>query len=176
MELHAFGDSSGCGIATVVYAVVNQTSGITQGLIAAKSRLAKQGLTIPPLDLVAGHMGVNAVNNVLRALEGFPLTAMYRWLDSTVALHWIRGGGEYRQFVANRVRKIQEHKIDAWMYVPTAQNPADLGSRGGSVEGSELWWNGPQWLSDHDRWPANLVLTDSPECAAEAKVINNLLL
>jgi hypothetical protein len=175
VELHAFGDASGRGVATAVYAVVSQTSGVTQGLIAAKSRLAKQGLTIPRLELVAGHMAANAVDNVRRALEGFPVTATYCWLDSTVALHWIRGGGEYRQFVANRVRKIQEHKIDAWMYVPTAQNPADLGSRGGSVEGSELWWNGPQWLSDHDLWPANLVTTDSPESAAEAKVIREVI-
>ena len=175
VELHAFGDASGRGVATAVYAVVSQASGVTQGLIAAKSRLAKQGLTIPRLELVAGHMAANAVDNVRRALEGFPVTATYCWLDSAVALHWIRGGGEYRQFVANRVRKIQEHKIDAWMYVPTAQNPADLGSRGGSVEGSELWWNGPQWLSDHDLWPANLVTTDSPESAAEAKVIREVI-
>ena len=99
---------------TAVYAIVSQGSGVTQGLVAAKSRLAKQGLTIPRLELVSGHMGSNAVDNVRRALEGFPVTATYCWLDSTVALHWIRGGGEYRQFVANQVRKIQEHNIDAW--------------------------------------------------------------
>ena len=52
VELHAFGDASGRGVATAVYAVVSQASGVTQGLVAAKSRLAKQGLTIPRLELV----------------------------------------------------------------------------------------------------------------------------
>ena len=53
VKLHAFGDASGRGVSTAVYAVVRQTSGVTQGLVAAKSRLAKQGLTIPRLELVS---------------------------------------------------------------------------------------------------------------------------
>ena len=82
---------------------------MNQGLVAAKARLAKQGLTIPRLELVSGHMTVNLIDNVHDALQGFPLITKYCWLDSSVALHWIRGDGEYKQFVANRVRKIQSH-------------------------------------------------------------------
>ena len=133
VELHAFGDASGRGVAAAVYAVVRQDSGTTQGLVAAKARLAKQRLTIPRLELVAGHMAVNSVDNIRHVLDGFPVTSVHCWLDSSVGLHWIRGNGEYRQFVANRVRKIKEHEIDEWRHVPTDQNPADLGSRGGSV-------------------------------------------
>ena len=99
VELHAFGDASGCGVAAAVYAVVRQDSGTTQGLVAAKARLAKQRLTIPRLELVAGHMAANSVDNVRRALDGFPVVSVYCWLDSTVELHWIQGSGEYRQFV-----------------------------------------------------------------------------
>ena len=139
VELHAFGDASGCGVAAAVYAVVRQDSGTTQGLVAAKARLAKQRLTIPRLELVAGHMAANSVDNVRRALDGFPVVSVYCWLDSTVALHWIQGSGEYRQFVANRVRKIKEHRINEWRHIPSDQNPADLGSRGGSVVASTLW-------------------------------------
>jgi hypothetical protein len=47
IELHSFGDASGHGVVTAIYAVVRQPSGSTQGLVAAKSRLAKQGLTKP---------------------------------------------------------------------------------------------------------------------------------
>lgn len=130
VELHSFGDASGRGVCAAVYAVVRQRSGVSQGLLTAKSRLAKLGLTIPRFELVAGRMAVNLVQNVREAIKGFPVTGVYCWLDSTVALHWIRGNGEYRQFVANRVRKIQAHGVDAWRYVPTDQNPADLGSRG----------------------------------------------
>ena len=175
VELHAFGDASGSGVAAAVYAVVRQDSGTTQGLVAAKARLAKQRLTIPRLELVAGHMAANSVDNVRRALDGFPVVSVYCWLDSTVALHWIQGSGEYRQFVANRVRKIKEHRIDEWRHVPSDQNPADLGSRGGSVVASTLWWNGPGWLQDRCEWPSNPVTTASVESAAESKIVREVL-
>ena len=42
VELHPFGDASGHGVAAAVDAVVHQDFGITQGLVAAKARLAKQ--------------------------------------------------------------------------------------------------------------------------------------
>ena len=47
-----------------------QASGVTQGLIAAKSRLAKKS-PIPRLELMSGHMAVNLSTNVQAALEGF---------------------------------------------------------------------------------------------------------
>ena len=75
IELHSFGDASGRGVSAAVYAVVRQMSGVNQGLIAAESRLAKQGLTIPRLELVAGHMASNLVSSVQRALQWFPLAA-----------------------------------------------------------------------------------------------------
>ena len=50
-----------------------------------------------------------------------------------MALHWINGGGEYKQFVANRAMKIEEHSGITWCHVPTKENPPDLGSRGGQA-------------------------------------------
>ena len=153
ITLHAFGDASGNGVAAATYAVVSQPSGQTQGLVTAKARLAKQGLTIPRQELVAGHMAANLVTNVKEALEGFLVANSYCWLDSTVALHWIRGEGNYKQFVQNRVRE----KNLEWRYVPTHENPSDLGSRGGAVtQTNELWWNGPKWLSKPEEWPENV--------------------
>lgn len=90
-------------------------------------------------------------------------------------LHWSRGSREYRQFVANRVQKIGEHAIDEWRHVPTAQNPADLGSRGRSVVESALWWYGPYWLEDRDAWPADPVTAASAESGAESKVVKKVL-
>ena len=89
-----------------MYAVIHQVQGITQQLVCAKSRLAKKNLTIPRLELVTGHMAVNFVTNVQVAFNVLPLEA-HCWLDSTVALYWIKDQGEYRQFVSNRVHKIQ---------------------------------------------------------------------
>ena len=60
LEIHAFGDASGEGLpCAAVYRVVKQSLGVTQGLLAAKSRLAKKGLTIPQLELVQDHMAAN---------------------------------------------------------------------------------------------------------------------
>ena len=99
IELHAFGDASGIGVSAAVYAIVQQPSSVSSGLVTAKSRLAKKGLTIPSLELVSGHMATNLVHNVKESLEGFPVQRVVGWLDSTVALHWIRGNGEFKQFV-----------------------------------------------------------------------------
>ena len=88
-----------------VFAVVQQPSGSNQGLLTAKSRLSKKGLTIPRLELVSGHMAANLVHNVKKALEGFPVNRVVGWLDSSVALHWIRENGEYKQFVGTECER-----------------------------------------------------------------------
>ena len=77
-------------MAAAVYTVVVQEEGVDQVLVASRARLAKKGLTIPRLELVSGHMAMNLLSNVSEALEGFPVSVKYCWLDSTVALHWIR--------------------------------------------------------------------------------------
>ena len=130
VELHSFGDASISGVGAAVYAVVRQESGTTQRLVAAKGRLAKQNLTIPRLELVGAYMATNLLINVRNAYDNLPPPMLYGWLDSTVALHWIKGNGQYKQFVANRVAKIRLHKDIEWRYVPTDNNPADLASKG----------------------------------------------
>ena len=175
VQLHVFGDASGYGVSAAVYAFVTQDSGVTQFLITAKSRLPRQGLTIPRLELVSGHMAANLALNVRNALESFPLaTNIQCWLDSTVALHWLSNNGEYRQFVANRVREIQSHTNLQWRHVPTCENPADLGSPGGSVTKPELWWRGPEWLADLKKWPTDIVTHATQESQAERKVQREL--
>ena len=87
IHLHSFGDASGNGVAAAVYAVVFRPSAVNQGLVAAKARLAKQGLTIPRLELVSGHMAVNLISNVKTVLEGVNVSQQHCWLDSSVALH-----------------------------------------------------------------------------------------
>ena len=169
LALHAFGNASAKGVSAAVYAIVHQDQGITHQLVRAKSRLAKKNLTIPRLELVTGHMAVNLVANIQAALNFLPHKT-HCWLDSTVALYWIKGQGEYRLFVSNRVHKIQQHDQVKWHHVPTEDNPADLGSRGGNAVNSHLWKNGPTWLSDPSSWPPDIVLEPTVETMAEAKV------
>ena len=163
------------GVAACVYAVIRQVSGTNQGLIAARSGLSKQGLTIPQLELVSGHIAVNLVDNVRDALDGLPVRSTHCWLDSSVALYWIQGQGEYKQFMANCVQKINSHKEVTWRYVPTAKNPTDLASRGGHVEKADLWWHGPKWLGFPEHWPADVLNEPSEESQTEVKLVQKVL-
>ena len=94
---------------------------------------------------------------------------------STVVLHWIRGTGQYKQFVANRVGKIQLNGEVKWRYVPNDENPADLASRGGPIKSKALWENGPKWLQDKSEWPDNPVTQSSRASEEETKVIKEVL-
>ena len=156
-----------------VYAVVRQPSGTTRRLVAAKGRLAKQGLTVPRLELIAAHMATNLVVNLGNTLNDLFNPRVYAWLDSTVALHWILGNGQYKQFVTNRVEKIHQHPEIEWRYVPAYNNPADVASRGGRT--TDLWWNGPEWLTNKEKWPPNPVTSASAASEEKAKVIREVL-
>ena len=149
--------------------MIEQENGITQGLVCSKSPIAKRNLTIQRLELVSGHMAANLVTNVETTIGNEKITSMHCWLDSTVALYWFNGQGEYRQFVSNRVKMIQEHSQLEWHYVPTTQNPADFRSRGGTVVGNKLWQHGPEWSSDKTKWPPEVILEASTESDKEIK-------
>ena len=83
--------------------------------------------------------------------------------------------GGYKQFVHNRVRKIQDKNWITWRYVPTKENPADLASRGGPVpQDSGLWWHGPKWLSQPNAWPEDITTTPTAETLAEAKTVREI--
>ena len=59
IELHTFGDAN--------------NKGVSQALVAGKSRLAKQRLTIARLQLVSAYMAANLVSKTQEALDGFPV-------------------------------------------------------------------------------------------------------
>ena len=176
IDLHAFADASENGVATAVYATVFQETGTSQELLTAKAHIAKKGLTIPRLELVAGHMAANVVDNVKRVLKGYPVRNIYGWLDSSVALHWITGEHRYKQFVSNRVAKIKEKEFIEWRHVPTELNPADVASRGAySIKLGAQWYKGPSWIQKHEEWPAELFTGPTVESEAEAMPVKTIL-
>lgn len=176
IHLHAFGDASGNGVSAAVYAVVEQDSGINQGLLVSKSRLAKKGLSIPRLELISGQMAANLIDNVKQALKGQPIRSCTGWLDSTVALHWVRGQGNYKQFVHNRVKQIQMKDYITWRHVSTNDNPADVGSRGCLANRIDSkWFQGPSWLTNKLEWPTDIVTAPSEETERETKPIKEIL-
>ena len=81
-------------------------------------------------------MVINLLTNIGNALQSLPITVKFAWTDSTVCLHWMQKGGVYKPFVTNRINKMNETNL-TWGHVPTAQNPADVGSRGSNSTGEE---------------------------------------
>ena len=78
--------------------------------------------------------------------------------------------------MSNRVGKIKEKWFITWRYVPTAQNPADVGSRGSSLDKiPDNWWNGPSWLSNSDEWPKDICTEPTKETEDESKKIKDIL-
>ena len=86
-------------------------------------------------------------SNTQSALKNQNVRSVAGWTDRTVVLYWLNGQGSHNQFVRNRVNKILEKDDINWQYVPTRDNPADLGSRGSVLTKiPEIWWKGPSWL------------------------------
>ena len=99
------------------------------------------------------------------------------WSDSTTVLHWIRNNKFiYKPFVNNLVEKINQ-KGQTFRHVPGVGNPADIASRGAKFHQLQnLWWDGPDWLRDEERWPADIeTTTTTPEIQAEMKPVKEIL-
>ena len=73
-------------------------------------------------------------------------------------MQWLQAADKKQQvFVANRAAEILENSsMDQWRHVKGVENPADIGTRGISIENlkESVWLNGPAWLqTDEDNWP-----------------------
>ena len=89
-------------------------------------------------------MSSNLVGNLKYSLSKFNIREVYTWSDSTVTIHWLKDNREYKVSVCNRVAKIKEKSFINWKYVPTKQNPADLGSRRCNIgKLGQNWWEDP---------------------------------
>ena len=92
IELHTLGDASIKGVGAAVYTVVKHSSGSTQQLVTAKSRLAKRSLALPRLEFFAAHMAANLAVNVSNALPKDQSLSIYacNWVDSIALDMWPR--------------------------------------------------------------------------------------
>ncbi|XP_077296690.1 uncharacterized protein LOC143918623 [Arctopsyche grandis] len=143
-QLHGFCDASEQAYVACIYLrSTNKLGQVKCQLLCSRSRVAPlKHVTIPRLELFA--------------------------------LHWIKGDSyRWTTFVANRVSAIQDHSVPAnWHHVGTAENPADLTSRGmdpDQLVTHKLWWNGPEWLrSKRSTWPHQTY--QEPENVPEIKL------
>lgn len=151
VELHVFSDASIHAISAVVYVLGRSTEGEKHiGFVLGKSKLSpEKGHTIPRLELCGAVLAVDLFQSVSENLYQ-KVDAVKFYTDSKIVLGYI--GNKTRRFhtyVSNRVQKILAVTDPLqWNYVPSEKNPADIGSRGATVDqlGNSLWLSGPSFL------------------------------
>nr|CAI5829103.1 unnamed protein product [Callosobruchus analis] len=184
IEIHGFSDAALGAYGACCYARCEDTYGnVTVQLLCSKTRVFPlKTTTIPRLELCAALVLANLMQKVKNALT-VNVEKIVLWCDSTVCLSWIRTPPNLLQvFVGNRVSQIQNFtKPEQWNYVKSADNPADLLSRGLNpelIETCALWWNGPQWLSQSkDKWPLRKFKSDGniPELKKQTTILNTVV-
>ncbi|XP_058817006.1 uncharacterized protein LOC131680301 [Topomyia yanbarensis] len=160
IQLHTFADASQAAYGACTYARCEDDQGkVRIQLLASKSRVAPlKRITIARLELCAAVLAAHLHARIKKAID-VNVSASYFWSDSAVTLQWLRSPPNvWPTFVANRVSEIQQYTNGCqWKHVPGAENPADLVSRGMSVDEflqSDLWSCAPGWLSlSPQDWP-----------------------
>jgi len=153
-SLHGFCDASLRAYAAVVYLRVKTCTGYSVTFLASKTRVTPlQEQAIPRLELLSALLLARLITSVKESLVArLPLSDLTCYMDSRVALYWIRGTErEWKQFVQNRTTEIRKLlPSDCWTQCAGKDNPADLPSRGMSLSGlaaSKLWREGPPSLA-----------------------------
>ena len=162
LELHCFSDASQKAYGCCIYLrCVSLDGQIHSSLICSKARVApSKTMTIPRLELQAALLSVQ-VESVLRQELDLSLDSSCFWVDSEIVLCYIKNESRrFHVFVANRVGAILRLSFpDQWHHISGKQNPADVISRGASVESFDDgdWLRGPNFLREtKGEWKSSL--------------------
>ena len=156
LRLHIFTDASEEAMCIVAYLQDEATLKLTY--VIGKCRVAPiRHMTVPKLELQAAVYGVRLRKQILNEHD-VKIDKIYHWTDSSTVLQWLQAAHKKQPvFVANRAAEILENSsMDQWRHVKGVENPADIGTRGMSIEGlkESVWLNGPAWLqADEEKWP-----------------------
>ena len=191
-SVHCFSDASDMGYGQVTYLRQENDAGeVAVCQVLGKARVAPSKVTtIPRLELVAATVSVKVAALVKEEIQIESLHETY-YTDSEIVLGYIGNNVKrYRTFVANRRQIINTYtQYEMWRHVISAENPADLASRGISSNENDkikLWIHGPEFLkAPRETWqqsPPTVDVEDSdPEvvnsmCAMATTVDNNNIL
>ena len=125
----------------------------------ARGRVAPlKTLTLPQLELLGALTAARLSAYIQKSFSQYQFRTNI-WTDSQIVLYWLQGNKKLKPFVHHRITEIQQLTLTfntTWHYCPTADNPADMITRGTSTQqlaSSPLWNKGPAWLTDDKNWP-----------------------
>ncbi|GIX77076.1 reverse transcriptase [Caerostris extrusa] len=172
-SLHIFCDASKNAYATVIFLRSESSGQVYVKFVAAKSCISPlKKVTIPRLELLACVLGSRLAKYVVTALS-LKEVPTYYWTDATVALCWIQREENWGVFVNNRVKDIRSlSKKEYWRHIPGKLNPADIASRGCTLQHLSQygWWEGPEFLkASPEAWPKSEFSPNEELIAAEMK-------
>lgn len=154
-QLCGFCDASLKAYAAVIYMVSNTTLITQVKFVASKTRVSLlKKVTIQRLELLFALLLARLITSMTNVLKyDLQVSQPSCFTDSTVALYWILGVDKsWKPFVENRVSEIRRLiPPKLWAHCPKKDNPADLPSRGLTIQelaASELWLKGLAWLRD----------------------------
>jgi Pao retrotransposon peptidase/Putative peptidase (DUF1758) len=164
LQLHGFSDASNEGYGAVIFLRSSDNNGnVNVQLLCSKSRITSDEMRMPRLELCSGVILAHLMSLIGDHLG---IAEQYCWMDSMIALYWIsKEPANLQPFVANRVNEIQTVSGHCrWSHVAGIHNPADLISRGLTVEqlvNNKFWWNGPEFLvKSLEEWPISKLQFD----------------
>lgn len=171
-EIHIFCDASEKAYGAVAYMRAVMSDGSSHlAFLMARSRVApKRVISMPRLELCGALSGAH-LSSLLENELTLDIKRTVLWSDSTTVLTWLRSEScRFKVFVGTRIAEIQElTHLHTWLYVDSAQNPADDITRGKSLlelTRPNRWSQGPPFLLlNPDRWPSEPsdTLTEPPD-------------
>lgn len=186
-SIHVFCDASKQAYAFAAYAFNGQTS----NLIFAKSKVAPmKERTLPSLELLSVFLTFKCLDTLLSAFDPQTFKFVNVLVDAQCVLSWLLSEDSKSKnvFTKNRIKDIitKRKEIEAefsikiyFSYVNTLENPADMLTRGLSIENYKtkmiMWLHGPDWVSNElSDAPSNPLLCIPEDLRNQNQTMSNV--